>query len=121
MVCEKEKWSLPGGWCEYNLSPVENTVKEVKEEAGLDVIVKRLTAAQDRDKHNQPRYAYGITKLFYLCEAVGGSFQENSETSASQYFAPDQLPPLALEKCTEEQICMCFEAQTAQHWEARFD
>ena len=121
LVCEKEKWSLPGGWCEYNLSPVENTVKEVKEEAGLDVIVKRLIAAQDRDKHNQPRYAYGITQLFYLCEAVGGSFQENSETNASQYFAPDQLPPLALEKCTEEQICMCFEAQTAQHWEARFD
>ena len=77
---------------------MENTVKEVKEEAGLDIIVKRLIAAQDRDKHNQPRYAYGVTKLFYLCETLGGTFQKNSETSASQYFAVDQLLPLALEK-----------------------
>ena len=23
-------WSLPGGWCEFNLSPAENTVKEAK-------------------------------------------------------------------------------------------
>ena len=29
------KWSLPGGWCDVNISARENTVKEVKEEAGL--------------------------------------------------------------------------------------
>ena len=32
-------WSLPGGWCDVNVSVTENTIKEVKEEAGLDVIV----------------------------------------------------------------------------------
>ena len=31
------KWSLPGGWCDVNISVGENTVKEVKEESGLDV------------------------------------------------------------------------------------
>ncbi|MDO0437800.1 NUDIX hydrolase N-terminal domain-containing protein, partial [Clostridioides difficile] len=31
------KWSLPGGWVEVNLSVKENTIKEVKEEAGLDI------------------------------------------------------------------------------------
>ena len=55
LVQEKNgKWSLPGGWCEFNLSPAENTVKEAREEAGLEVAVTRLIAVQDRDKHNQP-------------------------------------------------------------------
>ena len=30
-------WSLPGGWVDVNCSVKENTIKEVKEESGLDV------------------------------------------------------------------------------------
>lgn len=37
-------WSLPGGWCDVNVSVTENTIKEVKEEAGLDVSVKSVIA-----------------------------------------------------------------------------
>ena len=121
LVCEKGRWSLPGGWCDYNLSPVENTVKEAKEEAGLDVTVKRLIAVQDRDKHNQPPYAYGIVKIFFLCEAAGGAFTPNIETTESRYFPEDALPELAEEKCNEEQIHLCFDAYRAEHWEAAFD
>lgn len=41
LVCENDgRWSMPGGWCEYDMSPAENTVKEAKEEAGLDVVVE---------------------------------------------------------------------------------
>ena len=37
LVQEKNgTWSLPGGWCDVDLSVKENTIKEVKEEAGLD-------------------------------------------------------------------------------------
>lgn len=43
LVHEKNgTWSLPGGWCDCNVSVSENTVKETKEEAGLDVEVKNL-------------------------------------------------------------------------------
>ena len=31
-------WSLPGGWCDVLESIGTNTIKEVKEETGLDVI-----------------------------------------------------------------------------------
>lgn len=48
------KWSLPGGWVDVNLSVKENTVKEVKEESGLDVTADRIIAIQDRDRHNLP-------------------------------------------------------------------
>ena len=114
------KWSMPGGWCEYNLSPAENTKKEAKEEAGLDVRILKLAAVQDRDRHNAPRYACKVVKIFFLCEPIGGTFVPNSETSESRYFPLDSLPVLAEEKCTREQILMCFQAMD-EHWTVRFD
>ena len=68
------KWSLPGGWCDVNLSVGENTVKEVKEEAGLEVTADRVVAIQDRAKHNLPLYAYGVCKVFVQCSVLGGQF-----------------------------------------------
>ena len=122
LVCEKGKWSMPGGWCEFNLSPAENTIKETKEEAGLDVSIKMVIAIQDRDKHNLPPYAYGVVKIFYLCEIIGGGFVENIETSESSFFSIDECPALAVEKCNEEQIRMCFDAyQQANDWKVLFD
>ena len=122
LVLENDgKWAMPGGWCEYNMSPAENTVKEAKEEAGLDVVVEKVISVQDRDKHNRPPYAYGIVKIFYLCKATGGEFTQNIETTASQYFPLDKLPPLAEEKCNEEQIKMCFNAWGDENWQVQFD
>ena len=122
LVRERDgRWSLPGGWCDYNLSPAENTVKEAKEEAGLDIVIDRLIAVQDREKHNEPPYAYKVVKIFYLSHAEGGVFIQNIETSDSRYFSIDELPLLAEEKCNEEQVKMCFEAYLSKEWEAQFD
>lgn len=115
------KWSLPGGWCDVNISVKENTIKEVKEEAGLDVTADLVIAVQDRSKHNLPQYAYGICKIFILCSPLGGEFQPNSETLQRQWFSLNELPPLAEEKNNREQICMCFDAYHSEHWIAQFD
>lgn len=118
LVQEKNgRWSLPGGWCDVNVSVGENTVKEVREEAGLTVIPVRVIAVQDRERHNLPRYAYGVCKIFVQCAVVGGSFAENSETIQSRYFAEDELPPLAEEKNNAGQIRMCFAAARAAQWQ----
>ena len=114
-------WSLPGGWVDVDLSIGENTVKEVKEEAGLDVNPKSIIAVQDRKKHNPEIYAYNICKIFVLCDLLGGEFQENSETIASGYFSMDDLPLLSENKTTVKQIQMCFDAYHAEHWDAIFD
>ncbi|MBP3474812.1 MAG: NUDIX hydrolase [Lachnospiraceae bacterium] len=114
-------WSLPGGWCDVNVSVKENTVKEVKEEAGLDVSADQIIAVQDREKHNLPIYAYKVCKIFVLCSVIGGNFEENIETTESRYFGMDELPKLATEKNTAEQIAMCFEANSAKHWTTMFD
>ena len=122
LVQEKDGlWSLPGGWVDVNLSAGESAVKEVKEEAGLDVRADFIIAVQDRKKHNPELHAYNITKIFFLCTLLGGSFQPNSETIASGYFPLEDLPPLALNKTTAAQIQMCFDAYHAENWVTLFD
>ena len=83
--------------------------------------MKSVIAVQDRDKHNQPPYAYSIVKIFDLCEDLGGHYQENIETSASRYFKVDQLPELDPERTTQEQIAMCFQAYQSENWQTQFD
>lgn len=122
LVQEKNgKWSLPGGWVDVGLSIKENVIKEVKEEAGLDVSADFLIAVQDRDKHNTPIYAHKICKIFIRCTVIKGTFIENNETICSQYFAADELPELSIEKNNEEQIKLCFQANKSLKWETQFD
>lgn len=122
LVQEKDgNWSLPGGWVDVDLSIRENTVKEVKEEAGLEVTADKIIAIHDRAKHNLPVYAYGVCKVFVLCSVVGGKFTENIETIQSKYFSEDNLPPLAGEKNNEEQVRLCFKAYRDKNWKLIFD
>lgn len=123
LVHEKNgTWSLPGGWCGVLQSVRTNTVKEVKEETGLDVKAVRLIALQDRNKHNVPLYAYGVCKVFVLCELIGGEFTENVETTEIAFFDVENLPAnLAKEKTTEQQIKICFEAYEEENWQPYFD
>ena len=46
-------WSLPGGWCEVNMSVKENCIKEAKEESGLDIEVERVIGIYDQNKHSE--------------------------------------------------------------------
>lgn len=121
LVKEGNKWSLPGGWVDVLESVYSNTVKEVKEESGFDVTPLRIIAVQDRNKHNAPPYAYGVCKIFVLCELLGGKFVENNETSECCFFALNELPELAAAKNTKEQIQMCYRAKDDENWVVLFD
>lgn len=121
MVREGDKWALPGGWVDVDQSIASNTVKEVSEEAGLDVEPIRLIAVLDGNKKQARRYVYGICKLFVLCQSRGGQFCPNTETSESGWFSLDDLPPLFTDKNTEEQVKMCFLATADENWQVLFD
>ena len=115
-------WSLPGGWCDVNQSVASNTEKEVREETGCIVSAERLIAVQDWRKHNVTNYAYGVVKIFVLCKYLSGSFQENIETTEIGLFGKDEIPQrLAVEKCTKEQIKMCFDAYENPNMPTMFD
>lgn len=122
LVQEKNgTWSLPGGWVDVLESVESNTIKEVREEAGLNVKPVRIIALQDRKKHNIPVSAYGICKVFVLCDLIDGEFIPNPETIDSGYFELDSLPNLAVEKTTYDQIKMCFDASKDDNWVTQFD
>lgn len=115
-------WSLPGGWCDVLESVKSNTEKEVREETGLNVKAVKIISIQDRNKHNNPVYAYGVCKIFVLCEVINGKFVENIETTEIRYFSLQDLPHnLAEEKTNKEQIEMCFKAYLNENWQTQFD
>ena len=115
-------WTLPGGWCEVTETIATNTIKEAKEEAGVNVKPLRIIAIQDRNKHNKPITVYSICKIFVLCELLGGEFKENSETIKMEYFALNELPEnISDDKSTKEQIQMCFKAKDDKNWKVEFD
>lgn len=116
------RWSLPGGWCDVDQSISSNTVKEVKEETGFTVSAKRLIAVQDWRKHNVTNFAYGVVKTFIICRYEGGQFENNIETTEIAMFGRDEIPDnLAVEKCTREQILMCFDAYENPDLPTQFD
>lgn len=115
-------WALPGGWCDVLESVKSNTEKEVREETGLTVKAVKIISIQDRNRHNKPVYAYGVCKIFVLCETVSGEFVKNIETTETCYFSLEDLPSnLAEEKTSREQIEMCFKAFEDKNWQTWFD
>lgn len=115
------RWALPGGWVDEMETIKSNTVKEVREEAGIESEAIKIIALHDRNKRNKGYYIHNICKVFVLCREISGSFSKNSETIASDYFSIDNLPPLAEEKTTKDQIKMCFDANSDKNFEICFD
>jgi ADP-ribose pyrophosphatase YjhB (NUDIX family) len=114
-------WTLPGGWADVGDSPSSAAVREVKEESGYDVAVKKLAAVYDRDKHGHPAIQYHVFKLFFICEVMGGAAAESVETTAAAFFGEEELPPLSLTRVTAEQIRHMFGHWRNPAWATSFD
>jgi len=92
-VVDGGRWTLPGGWADVNLTPAENVVKEVLEESGFEVRVRKLAAVLDRDRQgHHPPLAFSIYKMFFICDIIGGSAKTSLETSEAAFFAEPALP-----------------------------
>lgn len=116
------KWALPGGWCDYDQTIYSNTVKESREEAGLEVKCKRLVCAHSHWGHNNPKSFFSVMRFFVICDVLGGSFVENDETSESKYFSVENLPEdLNTHKTTPEQIKLCLKAYKSDTWVPEID
>lgn len=124
LVQEKDgRWALPGGWCDADQSVAGNTVKEVREEAGMEVRPLRLIALLDHNRHHDPRSVQEIASAFVLCEYLSGSFRPNVETVDSRFFSMEEIAGLTLSagKTTPAQIDMCFRAAADPHWQVILD
>ncbi|MEM1431558.1 MAG: NUDIX hydrolase [Pseudomonadota bacterium] len=90
-------WTMPGGFAEIGLTASDNVVKEVREEAGIDVEVRKLIQLRHRAKMvGAPDYR-DFYKLFFLCmprdemDPVPGP-----EVLDAAYFDPARLPDMSL-------------------------
>ena len=103
-------WTLPGGWADPGQSPSESVVREIFEESGYETQARRLLAVYDRSKHpHTPPAPFHIYKLFFLCEIMGGSSQTSYETTAVDFFAENEIPPLSVSRILPFQIARMFE------------
>ncbi|MBB2201298.1 NUDIX hydrolase N-terminal domain-containing protein [Gluconacetobacter tumulisoli] len=91
-VLDGGRWTLPGGWADVNITPADSAVKEVREESGYEVRVRKLAALWDRTRQGHPAQMFSCAKLFYLCDLVGGAAATSLETSEVGWFAEDEIP-----------------------------
>jgi len=114
-------WTLPGGWCDVNVSPSESVVKEIREESGFEARAVKLAALLDRRKHPHPTQFHHVYKLYFLCELTGGQAQPSIETDAVDFFAEDALPPLSSQRITPGQIELMFRHERQRGLPTTFD
>jgi ADP-ribose pyrophosphatase YjhB (NUDIX family) len=103
------RWSVPGGWADIGLTPLEVARKEVREESGLEVVPVRLLAVLDKSHHPHPPDLFHIYKIFILCRESGGELKGGMETSETGFFGPDDFPPLSEPRITPDQIRLMYE------------
>jgi ADP-ribose pyrophosphatase YjhB (NUDIX family) len=114
-------WALPGGWADVNSTVSESAVRECLEEAGAQVVPKRIIAVHLANKHNNALLPFTIYKIFVECELVMKNFEENTETLDADFFSIDSLPPLSTDRTTVKQIELCYEANKHILFEPLFD
>jgi ADP-ribose pyrophosphatase YjhB (NUDIX family) len=104
------RWTLPGGFADVNMTVAESVVKEVREESGFDVRVRKLAAVWDRTRQGHPATVFSCCKVFYLCGLIGGAATTSHETTEVDWFAEADVPQdLSRGRILPGQITRMFE------------
>ena len=101
-------WTLPGGWADVGDSPSAAVEREIREESGYLTKAVKLLALEDR-RLRHPPMAHAAYKVAFHCELLGGEAQTSAETTAVDWFAEDDIPPLSLGRVTAGQIRRWFD------------
>lgn len=115
-------WTMPGGYADVGFSASENVVKEVQEEASLDVRAVRLFCVRHKAKHAYQLDVRDFYKFFFLCECLSEDEpQPGMETLDVGYFSSDALPPLSKGRVIEDDIRLAFEYRREPQRATLFD
>jgi ADP-ribose pyrophosphatase YjhB (NUDIX family) len=109
-AADRNRWTLPGGWADVNLTPAENALKEVREESGFEARILKLAAAWDRARQGHPPSPWSCLKLFFLCELTGGEARASHETTEVAWFGREDTPSeLSLGRVLPHQIARMYD------------
>jgi len=115
-------WTLPGGFADVGLSAAENAVKEVHEEAGIDVSTEHLLGVFHKSKHEYTQDIRDFYKFYFLCSELSDKEPEvGPETTDVGFFKIDQLPPLSEGRSIEKHIRLAFDYQSGNAPATVFD
>jgi ADP-ribose pyrophosphatase YjhB (NUDIX family) len=101
---DRDMWNLPGGRVEADESPWDAVIREVTEEVGLLVQVKRLIGV-----YAVPTRAALV--LNFLCVQIGGSLRLSDEADSIQWFGQQEIPPNTLPR-HRDRVGDFFDQQT---------
>lgn len=103
-------WTMPGGFADIGISPKENVIKEIREEACLDVTADGLYGIRYKARHDYDQDVRDFYKLFFLCRDDGTTTPTPSglETVDVRFFGADELPQLSTGRVLEKDIIDAF-------------
>lgn len=93
----KGEWALPSGFMELEESPIEAALRELTEETGLKGKLKKLIGVYP---NNSEIHGYLVT-IIYEIEILGGKLRAGDDAEEAEFFAVNQLPPLAFQSHRE--------------------
>lgn len=82
-------WVLPGGHVDYGEKVEEALWREMEEELGIKVRIKKLIGVYS-DPKRDPRYH--TVSVVYLCQKTKGKIRLSNEASEFKYFSLKNLP-----------------------------
>jgi ADP-ribose pyrophosphatase YjhB (NUDIX family) len=98
------KWTIPGGFVEYDEDPREAVVREVLEETGYPVdVVKLLDVIYGREHERGASLV--IAYLAHLLADEPTRRTDEKEVDDVGFFSPDRLPSIAF-RATQRAIAL---------------
>ncbi len=85
------EWICPGGKLELGETLEEGAKREVKEETGLDIDIRKLLLPFERIVHEGRKTSLHVIYIDFVAKVVGGEFAPASDVGEGRWFACGEL------------------------------